>query len=311
VAAQPESISATGNGPKRRGPKTLKGKARVAFNAVKHGISAKIAVIPGLEQARDWETVRNETLRDLAPQGFLEIRLAEEVASCLWRRRRVVAFETASITAEQVEVEGELDLWHPELPGDDGSGIVPSLWQLEDRIQQHEEVHRLLGRLWQMPNDEPLEMEDAVAILQTVAEAADVDWQAVTVPGVPTGVALKKFDKWTVKPVRAAIMILGEKAARTPQGLIKSARRLERRSWASDQILCEQVKRAVARRRGHLQQRHLLPDAQILERIQRHEAHLMRQMAHALHELEAAQKRRRGESAPLARIDVQGLAPAD
>jgi hypothetical protein len=124
-------------------------------------------------------------------------------------------------------------------------------------------------------------------------------------------VALEKFDKWTVKQVRAAIMVLGEKAARTPQGLIESARRLERRSWASDQMLREKVERAVATHRGHLQQRHLLPDPKILEQIQRHEAHLMRQTAHALHELEAAQKRRRGESAPLARIDVQGLAPAD
>ncbi|MBI2724443.1 MAG: hypothetical protein HYX50_05205 [Chloroflexi bacterium] len=41
--------------------------------------------------------------------------------------------------------------------------------------------------------------------------------------------------------------------------------------------------------------------------IDRHEAHLNRQLLHALHELEAFQARRRGERTPLARVDVHGL----
>src|SRR5262249_11472094 len=105
VAARVEPISAErdGGGPKRRGPKTLKGKARASFNALKHGISAKIAIIPGVERAEDWRTFRDEIRRDLAAEGFLETALAERVASCAWRLRRVVAFETASISAEQAE----------------------------------------------------------------------------------------------------------------------------------------------------------------------------------------------------------------
>jgi hypothetical protein len=44
-----------------------------------------------------------------------------------------------------------------------------------------------------------------------------------------------------------------------------------------------------------------------LQKIARYEAHLSRQLYHALHELEALQSRRLGGSAPLARLDVQGI----
>ena len=49
----------------------------------------------------------------------------------------------------------------------------------------------------------------------------------------------------------------------------------------------------------------LLPSEQTLEKVIRYEAHLHRQFVQTLHELEALQKRRLGEQAPLARLDVQ------
>jgi hypothetical protein len=48
----------------------------------------------------------------------------------------------------------------------------------------------------------------------------------------------------------------------------------------------------------------LLPDDATLEKIMRYEAHLSRLLKHALHELEALQDRRRGNTTPLARIDI-------
>lgn len=50
-----------------------------------------------------------------------------------------------------------------------------------------------------------------------------------------------------------------------------------------------------------------LPDAEALNVVDRHEAHLNRQLLHTLHELEALQDRRSGHRTPLARIDVHGL----
>ena len=54
----------------------------------------------------------------------------------------------------------------------------------------------------------------------------------------------------------------------------------------------------------------LLPHPAETDRLVRYEAHLSRQFYQALHELEAQQARRRGQAAPLARVDVHGLADA-
>ena len=53
-----------------------------------------------------------------------------------------------------------------------------------------------------------------------------------------------------------------------------------------------------------------LPHPEETDRIVRYEAHLNRLFYQALHELEAQQARRRGQAAPLARVDVHGLADA-
>ena len=52
----------------------------------------------------------------------------------------------------------------------------------------------------------------------------------------------------------------------------------------------------------------LLPDDKTLEKGTRYGGHLSRGLYKALHELEALQIRRLGGSAPLARLDVDGLA---
>ena len=52
----------------------------------------------------------------------------------------------------------------------------------------------------------------------------------------------------------------------------------------------------------------LIPTGDDLAKIMRYEAHLNRQLYQAMHELEALKARRQGDSAPLARVDVHGLA---
>ena len=50
----------------------------------------------------------------------------------------------------------------------------------------------------------------------------------------------------------------------------------------------------------------LLPHPLDIDKIIRYEAHLSRQLYQALHALEAMQAERRGQSAPLLRVDVHG-----
>jgi hypothetical protein len=65
----------------------------------------------------------------------------------------------------------------------------------------------------------------------------------------------------------------------------------------------ERVEQALAR----MSRERLLPDDRTLEKVARYEAHLSRLFHKALHELEALQTRRSGGSAPLARLDIEGL----
>ena len=58
----------------------------------------------------------------------------------------------------------------------------------------------------------------------------------------------------------------------------------------------------------NMRRERLLPDEKTLEKVSRYEAHLSRLLFKALHELEALQVRRSGGVAPLARLDVDGLA---
>jgi hypothetical protein len=84
----------------RRGPKTSIGKARIALNAIKHGISSTRLVVPG-ESSTEWETHRRTFVEALAPAGPVETALAERVASADWRLRRVTAYEEAAIAERQ------------------------------------------------------------------------------------------------------------------------------------------------------------------------------------------------------------------
>jgi len=92
--------AAPSGSPRRRGPKTAAGKARIALNAITHGISSTRLVVPG-ESSTAWEASRTAIVDALAPIGAVETTLAERVASAVWRLRRVTAYEEAAIAERE------------------------------------------------------------------------------------------------------------------------------------------------------------------------------------------------------------------
>jgi hypothetical protein len=76
------------NARRSTGPRTAAGKARSSLNALKHGLYATTAVLPG-ESAPDWRAHREGVLISLGAQGVLQTELADRVALALWRLRRV------------------------------------------------------------------------------------------------------------------------------------------------------------------------------------------------------------------------------
>ena len=80
------------------GPRTDAGKAVVAANPIRHGIFARLPVVPGEDPAA-WEAHRAGILDALAPIGLLEVTLAERVALVLWRLGRLARYEAATTAA--------------------------------------------------------------------------------------------------------------------------------------------------------------------------------------------------------------------
>jgi hypothetical protein len=82
------------NARRSTGPKTSRGKAVVRFNALRHGLLARDAVLPG-EDADAFEDLLNRIRSDLSPIGPIEELLVDRVANAMWRLRRLVRAETA------------------------------------------------------------------------------------------------------------------------------------------------------------------------------------------------------------------------
>jgi hypothetical protein len=87
------------------GPRTAAGKARVAANAIKHGMTSVKAVICG-ERECDYALFRAALMSDFRPRGGLEQLLAENAVLAAWRLRRAIQAE-AEMFQSQVRWESE------------------------------------------------------------------------------------------------------------------------------------------------------------------------------------------------------------
>jgi hypothetical protein len=69
------------------GPRTEAGKARSSRNSLRHGLTAKQAVIPGEDQA-EFDQLHDDLIADRKPAGELEFQLVAEIAASMWRLAR-------------------------------------------------------------------------------------------------------------------------------------------------------------------------------------------------------------------------------
>jgi hypothetical protein len=86
------------NGGKSHGPTSPEGKARSRMNAVKHGLSARIPVLPGEDEAAFRQRV-DDFLEALAPRNAAEVALAEQAALASWKILRAERAEAARVAA--------------------------------------------------------------------------------------------------------------------------------------------------------------------------------------------------------------------
>jgi hypothetical protein len=92
------------NGKKSTGPRSPAGKAKVTRNALKHGLLAQAALLPG-EDGRRFQAFAHALLHDLQPVGALQALLADEIVNLAWRLQRASRVEPGLLVREQAAVD--------------------------------------------------------------------------------------------------------------------------------------------------------------------------------------------------------------
>jgi hypothetical protein len=150
------------------GPRKADGKARVASNALRHGLTARQILLPH-ESPDDFDSFRLGLLSSLSPSGELEKALTEKIAADLWRLRRIPLLEAALYKrGEHLETDagsGEAD---PSVIATRSierySGTFANLWR-------HEAA---LSRSW-LRNLHELQRLQAIRAGQRISAPAVVD----------------------------------------------------------------------------------------------------------------------------------------
>jgi hypothetical protein len=295
------------------GPVTQEGKEVVKWNATQHGIRSPAPVVPGVEKVEEWEEHRDGILDSLQPEGHLEEVLAERVALFSWRLNRVTRYETESIALYQEKAQEDLG----KQRGSPFSGVSgpASPEVVRSNLKSARADLKLLKRFARVADDEPLSALDAANILWEVAEHTDAVAEGeaeaeelldkLSVPGLEEGTSPEEFEGWTAGLLHRAVEQVASLADREgPEAVLEAAMRSAEWKVKKAKQSAEEVERDLER----MSRERLLPDEKILEKVARYEAHLSRGLYKALHELEALQARRTGGAAPLARLDVDGLA---
>jgi hypothetical protein len=264
-------------------------------------------VVPGLERAEDWEAHGELVLESLQPEGHLETVLAERVALLSWRLHRVTRYETGAIATSQETIEDDIDSRNHLRRQSILDATHPIDIRSEARWTKQNE--RALKRFSSHESGKVLKGEEATSVIFGVYMAAkkrtgeEVDDEALDLPGVPDDADIAELPPMTVEDVRGCIEAIAAHVGLDPEGLLETAIFEAGCDARGAAMKKEAMEREIARK----ERERVLPDDETLQKIARYEAHLSRQLYHALHEFEALQTRRLGGQAPLARVDVQGI----
>jgi len=74
------------------GPKTEEGRKRSSMNALRHGITGQVTTMTD-EDRTAHDQLSEALIKDLAPEGAMEIQLAQRIATDSWRLNRISAIE--------------------------------------------------------------------------------------------------------------------------------------------------------------------------------------------------------------------------
>jgi hypothetical protein len=167
--------------------------------------------------------------------------------------------------------------------------------EIRARLREARRSLGIIAALYRRPDTESMTGEEAEIVLSAVADRTEeVDPEIFSMPEVvPDEICWSQFDGWTVGRVRRGIaaMAAAEGDDVSADALLFAA--LEH--CRVETIKLKSEADAVARDLDHMRRERLLASAPQTDRIARYEAHLSRQLAQALHELQRLQAARAGQ----------------
>jgi hypothetical protein len=122
------------NARKSTGPKTQKGKEQSRWNAVTHGLCVKNhRVFPFKENQEELRKLYARLVNDRQPVGDLEESCVEQIAMCLWKRKRAWNAENAEIRLGEEDILEKVRDLHEGQLMTQGDRIVMALLRSAER----------------------------------------------------------------------------------------------------------------------------------------------------------------------------------
>ena len=153
-----KSLSNRANAQHSTGPKSNDGKAKVAKNAIKHGLLAAHCILSD-ENPEEFEMLKNATIEELSPETISQTFQAGRIAEMRWKRLRFdrvesELFELSFFGAKVKEAENAmnqyLEIQYPETL--DLSYLQPKITVLDDERYkqakaQYDELNEMIKGL--------------------------------------------------------------------------------------------------------------------------------------------------------------------
>jgi hypothetical protein len=164
------------NAEKSHGPTSPQGRTRSSINALRHGLTARVVVLPS-EDMDAYRAFSKEIVDSLDPQTPVERQFAHTVVDNQWRINRIRSIEDGMLGMGHFEPAGDFDADNPEIHSamtaarafrEDSKAFV-NLSIYEQRL--HRSMKEALRQLKELQAERcerrKTEMDDAIRLLKT------------------------------------------------------------------------------------------------------------------------------------------------
>jgi hypothetical protein len=156
------------NAQQSTGPRSEAGKKTSSLNALRHGLTSRIVVLP-TEDLSAYIDFSEEFLLSLAPETFPERQYAQTIIDTQWRLNRVRALEDGMLALGHFGNEFDIDPGHPQI-----HAALTQAAVFRDHSQAFVNLSMHEQRLYRILKDATKSLEDLKA-QRIAARQADLD----------------------------------------------------------------------------------------------------------------------------------------